>query len=561
MSTTNTQIQEFQKDLKEHKIEEEERLMEYLSKKYNIPSVRITDIQINPDALNLIKEVDAREVKAAAYARKKGEITIAINEPKNEKLKKILQDLEHRGYSHRLTLASTKTLKQIWGYYQDIIATSASTPGTLKIDNSELQEKIKNIRSVEAVQRMLEELNQMSRARRVSKNVEYLVTSAIATNASDIHLEPTEHGGVIRYRIDGVLTEITNMDQQEFKQLITRMKLISNMKITAKSAQDGGFVVHLPNKTISIRSSVIPEEEGGSFVARLLDPENIIHDIETLGLHPMILEVCKKQIKRPNGMILNTGPTGSGKTTTLYSFLNTVKGEKIKTITLEDPIEYRLEGIVQTQTDEKEYTFASGLRAILRQDPDVILVGEIRDEEVAKIGIQAALTGHLVFSTLHTNDALGALPRLAQFEIDPQAFARAINIVMAQRLVRKLCPHCSETHNLTQEQVKEVQRMIEKMPKRYKEDDLNPKNIKKPSEASRNCQHCTNGYKNRIGVFEIFEVNDEVEKAFIEETGILVLREAVKNQKLPFMEDDGMWKVLKGVTSLEEIERALGVMI
>ena len=559
MTVVSTPIQEFQKDLKEHKEAEEERLMEYLSEKYHYPTIRITDIQVNPDALQLVKEVDAREAKMGVYKRLKGVLTIAINEPNNEKLAEILRGLEEKGYSHKITLASNKTLEQIWMYYKDIVTTSATAPGTLSITNEELDEKIKNIQSVEAVREMLRDLKKMSRARRISKNVEYIVATAVAINASDIHIEPAPEGGVVRYRIDGVLTDITELGELEYKQMVTRMKLVSGMKITAKGAQDGGFVVHLPKRTLSVRSSVIPEDEGGSFVVRLLDPKNIMHSIERLGIHPVVLEAFMKNIKRPNGMILNTGPTGSGKTTTLYSFLNEVKGEHIKTITLEDPIEYRLEGIVQTQID-KDYSFATGLRAILRQDPDVLLVGEIRDAEVAQVAIQAALTGHLVFSTLHTNDALGALPRLLQFEVDPQTFARAINIVIAQRLVRKVCPVCSEQHILTDAQKEKIQQMIEQFPERYKEEfDINA--IKKPSEASQNCQECNEGYKERVGIFEVFEVNDDIERVVREEGGITELRKEVRKQGLPFMEDDALWKVLKGITSLEEASRVIGLVI
>ena len=559
MTITNMPVQEFQKDLKEHKEEEEERLMEYLSGKYQYPAVRITDIQVNPDALQLVKEVDAREAKMAVYKRLKGVLTVAVNEPSGENLAAVLRGLEEKGYSHELTLASMKTLEQIWMYYKDIVTTSATSPGTLSITNEDLEEKIKTVQSVEAVREMMRDLKKMSRARRISKNIEYIVATAVAVDASDIHIEPAQDGGVVRYRIDGVLTDISELSELEYKQMVTRMKLVSGMKITSKGAQDGGFVVHLPKRTLSVRSSVIPEDEGGSFVVRLLDPKNVMHSIEHLGIHPVVLEVFMKHIRRPNGMILNTGPTGSGKTTTLYSFLNIVKGEHIKTVTLEDPIEYRLEGIVQTEID-KDYSFASGLRAILRQDPDVILVGEIRDAEVAQVAVQAALTGHLVFSTLHTNDALGALPRLLQFKVDSQAFSRAINIVIAQRLVRQLCPECSEQHPLTGSQKEMIQQKIEQFPDQYKEEfDLTA--IKRPSEASQNCQECNGGYKQRIGVFEVFEVNDDIERVIREESGVAALREEVRKQGLPFMEDDALWKVLKGVTSLEEISRVIGVVI
>ncbi len=556
----NSMTDTIQHQLQEHRTQEEERLIEYLSEKYKIPVVRLGDIQVNTNALQLISEEDAREAKMAIYERSRGKLTIAANEPNNPKMKEVLRVLEGKGYSHKLTLTTTKTLEQMWEFYRDIVATSATTPGTVSITNENLEEAVKNVNSVEAVIEMLNKLGSMSKARRISKNVEYIAAAALAVNTSDIHLEPSRDGGIVRFRVDGVLTDIITLPRDEFKRLITRMKLVARMKITAKGAQDGGFVVRLSDRTISVRASIIPEEEGGSFVLRLLDPKNVIHEIESIGLHPVILDVFQKNIKRPNGLILTTGPTGSGKTTTLYSFLNAIKTPEVKIITLEDPIEYRLEGIVQTQITKK-YTFGSGLRAILRQDPDIILVGEIRDNEVAEIGVQAALTGHLVFSTLHTNDALGALPRLAQLGVDPQAFSRAINIVIAQRLARVLCPHCSETHQLTQEQKEKIAQMIEEFPEGYRQEKMNTDNIKRIGEASKNCEHCSGGYKGRIGIFEVFEVNDAVEKTYREGEGIGALQEVVKKQGLPFMKDDGLWKVLSGQTSLEELERVIGVSI
>ena len=259
-------------------------------------------------------------------------------------------------------------------------------------------------------------------------------------------------------------------------------------------------------------------------------------------------------------MILTTGPTGSGKTTTLYSFLNAVKNGESKIITLEDPIEYRLEGIVQTQI-EIGYSFASGLRAILRQDPDIILVGEMRDSEVAEIGVQAALTGHLVFSTLHTNDAIGALHRLAQLEIDSQVFSRAINIIIAQRLVRVLCPHCSENHKLRDDQKEKIEKMIGEFPDVYKQESFDINSIRRPGAASETCGHCTNGYKGRVGIFELFEVDDKIERVFRGGEGVGAIRVAVKEQGFPSINDDGLWKVLRGVTSLAEIERVVGIQI
>ena len=553
-------LQSFQSKLAEHKTQEENRLMEYLSEKYNLSVVHITNIQINPDALQLVREADARDAVMAVYKRLKGKITVAVNNPNNPKLREVLRDLEGRGYTHELQLASVKTLEHIWEFYKDIVATSTTVPGTLSITNEDLEETVRNIHSIKTVRDVLHETKQLQKIRKTSKNIEYIVATAIAINASDIHIEPTRDGGLVRYRIDGVLTDVVELPRKEYKQIITRMKLLSHMKITTKGAQDGGFVIHLSDRVISARASVIPDEHDGSFVLRLLDPNNVIHNIEKLGLHPVVVDIFQKHIKKPSGMILTTGPTGSGKTTTLYSFLNAVKNGESKIITLEDPIEYRLEGIVQTQI-EKDYSFASGLRAILRQDPDIILVGEMRDSEVAEIGVQASLTGHLVFSTLHTNDALGALHRLAQLDIDPQLFSRSINIIIAQRLVRVLCEHCSEKHPLREDQRKKIESMIGEFPESYGKEQFSLENIRRPGPTAGSCPHCTNGYKGRIGIFELFEVNDTIERVFRNGEGMSTLRESVRKQGLPFMEDDGLWKALKGITSLDELERVVGIQI
>ena len=271
--------------------------MEYLSDKYNLPVAHMVEIQINPDALQLIKEVDARDAKMAIYKRLKGKVTVAVNDPNDPKLKDILYELEGKGYAHELTLASMKTLEFMWEFYKDIVATSTTVPGTLSIKNKDLEDTIRNIQSIEMVRDVLDETKRLQKVRKTSKNIEYIVATAIAINASDIHIEPTHEGGLVRYRIDGVLTDVINLPQKEYKQIITRMKLLSHMKITRKGAQDGGFVVHLSDRVISARASVIPDERDGSFVLRLLDPNNVIHNMEKLGLHPSIVDVFQKHIK------------------------------------------------------------------------------------------------------------------------------------------------------------------------------------------------------------------------------------------------------------------------
>ena len=545
--------------IKEHNAEEDDRLTQFLSKKYNLPVAHIEDITINPNALQLVRETDAREAVMAIYGRVKGILHIAANEPNNRKLQEVLLDLEERGYGHKLSMASLKTLQQMWELYRDIVATSATKPGTLSITNDDLITASKGVRSIRSVKDIFDEFKAASRSKKISKSVEYIITTAIAIEASDIHMEPSQGGGVIRYRIDGVLTDITDLDDRTFRQMLVRMKLLSNMKITSKGAQDGGFVVQLPGRSISIRSSIIPEEKGGSFVARILDPKNVIREVGQLGLHATSLDLLQKHARKPNGMILTTGPTGSGKTTTLYTLLNTVKNESVKVVTIENPIEYRLEGIVQTQVDD-DYTFASGLRTILRQDPDVILVGEIRDSDVASTATQAALTGHLVLSTIHTNDEVGTFARLEQFGVDSQTLSRSINVVVTQRLVRRLCPHCSEPSVLTDEQKEKIAALVDDFPETYKEERLDPGAIRKPGKSSGSCTACTNGYKGRCGIYGIFEMNDAVRHIY-QDNKLDELKKIMKSQGFPSIENDGVHKVMTGVSSLDELSRVLGLVV
>ena len=547
--------------LQEHHKEEEERLMQYLSKKYNLPYLILSDISLEPDALQMVKEKQAREGEFVIFKRLKKNLFIATRNHKNPVLQESIQELKKRGFFVKLNFISRITLNRLLSYYQDIKSTTATTSGTFTITEKEFYKKSKEIQSIEQAREFLKSLTDMSSARRISKNVEYILTTAMSLRASDIHIEPNRDGGSVRYRLDGVLVTIVDFSPQEIKQLITRIKLVAGMKINITTqAQDGSFVVQLPNHTISVRASTIPQEVGESFVLRLLDPDSVLHEIEELGLHKIVLETFQEEIKKPHGMIITTGPTGSGKTTTLYSFLNTVKSSKVKIITLEDPVEYRLPGIIQTQI-EKKYTFASGLRAILRQDPDILLVGEIRDEEVAKVAIQASLTGHMVFSTLHTNDALGTLPRLVGFGVDPRSLSRALNLIIAQRLVRKLCPNCSQQHVLNDEQKRKINNLIVALPDGYKTDKLSLNTIREVGPNSKTCKHCIGGYKGRVGIFETFRVGSEEELAVIQKTTTKELRDIVKKQGLPFIHQDGLYKVLTGITSFAELGRVLGLYI
>ncbi|MBI4094534.1 MAG: type II/IV secretion system protein, partial [Candidatus Liptonbacteria bacterium] len=387
---------------------------------------------------------------------------------------------------------------------------------------------------------------------------EILLAGALATRASDIHLEAQEKEARVRFRVDGVLHDVYSaLPLKNYESLTTRVKLLSGLKINVRTEpQDGRFTVALTKKEVEMRVSVIPSEFGETVVMRILDPDAIAISLSELGLRPDDLAIVEDILKRPNGLVLNTGPTGSGKTTTLYAFLRSVANPEVKVITIEDPIEYHLAGVEQTQTDrDANYTFASGLRSILRQDPDVILVGEIRDKETAEIAMQAALTGHLVFSTLHTNDAVGAIPRLADLEVKTTTIGPALTLVIAQRLVRRLCAKCKKKAAIPPELAKRIEAFLKKLPARVLRAPYRTATL---FEAA-GCAACSGvGYKGRVGIFEFFRVDAKVQEAIVGSVSRGTLDALAGEQGMVSMQEDGVLKALSGVTTLEEVERATG---
>jgi type IV pilus assembly protein PilB len=419
----------------------------------------------------------------------------------------------------------------------------------------EIKKEVKNIPGFgREIKKFLEE--------RVTKILEIILGGAILIEASDVHIEPTETKARLRARIDGLLQDVLTFRLEDYEKILNRIKLLSGIKLNITDRpQDGRFSVSVPLDKkqlteIEIRASSLPAERGESVVLRILNPKSLI-DLDSLGLRKDLFLSFKKEIKKPNGMIIVTGPTGSGKTTTLYAFLKTIQRTEIKIITIEDPIEYHLEGISQTQVNpSKGYDFATGLKAIVRQDPDVILVGEIRDSETAKISLQAALTGHLVFSTLHTNDAAGTIARLVSLGSKASNIAPAINMTIAQRLVRKVCKKCSKMRNIKEEELVKIKKELKGLPKKIKIPQLTTK-LKIPQTVG--CKDCNyTGFRGRVGIFEAFFVNDEMEKFILTKPSIAALREkAIKRGMVP-LKQDGLIKVLKGITTIEEVERVAG---
>ncbi|KPJ54659.1 hypothetical protein AMJ47_03840 [Parcubacteria bacterium DG_72] len=386
---------------------------------------------------------------------------------------------------------------------------------------------------------------------RVTDLLGIILGGAADLNSSDLHIEPGKEKAKIRIRIDGVLQDVIEINAELYKNLLARIKLLSKIKLNITDRpQDGRFSVLMAIDSkeqiaVEIRASTLPAERGESIVLRILNPKNLV-DIESLGLRKELLELFKQEIKKPNGMVIVTGPTGSGKTTTLYAFLKKIQQPEIKIITIEDPIEYHLEGISQTQVT-KGYDFASGLKSVMRQDPDVILVGEIRDQATVNTALQAALTGHLVLTTLHTNDAAGTISRLISLGGQAANIGPAVNLAVGQRLVRRICQKCSKLRNPTAKELQKLKKELKRI----------PKNIKIPQ--AKGCSACNNtGYKGRIGIFEAFLVDDEMEKFIATSPSIAALREKAKKRGMLTMRQDGFMKGLSGITTIEEVERETG---
>lgn len=400
----------------------------------------------------------------------------------------------------------------------------------------------------------LKELGEKNLEENITDLFNALLAGTCALKASDLHFEPEEERVRMRVRLDGVLHDVLSLDLSLYKSLSSRIKLLSRMKLNVDDRpQDGRFTILLGDETLEVRVSSLPSERGEAFVLRILDPKSII-EIEELGLRKDLYEKFLEEIKRPNGMIIVSGPTGSGKTTTLYAILKRVNKPETKIITIEDPIEYHLEGASQTQVaPEKGYDFASGLRSLMRQDPDVILVGEVRDSETGEIGVQAALTGHLVLTTLHTNDAAGIIPRLVNLGVAPNNIGPALNTALAQRLVRKVCTECNEETPPSPEEEEKIKNALSLIPEsifpREKREGLH-------IPRAKGCEHCNfTGYRGRVGIFEIFSVDDDFEKFILKNPSSAELREkAVEKGMIP-MYHDGLMKVLQRETTLEEVER------
>jgi type IV pilus assembly protein PilB len=548
-------------DALQHKLQEiaraaEERDTIRRAKALNLPYVDLKKAPVSIEAVKLVSEEDAKKGKLIAVQLGTPNVALAVNDPNLPETQAIIADLTAKKYVLKIFVASLSGIAEGWHFYTFISGKAKDITGKVEIEKQRLEDLSAKLTTIMAVHKALVETD-LSKVTTTGL-IEVILAGALATRASDIHFETEEKSVRIRYRIDGILHDaMEELPRKNYENLISRIKLLSAMKINVHGeAQDGRFTIGLTNKEIEMRVSIIPSEYGETIVMRILDPDSINVTLPELGLRPDDLALVTEELKQPNGLILNTGPTGSGKTTTLYAFLRTLATPEVKIITVEDPIEYHVKGIEQTQVNsEVGYTFAKGLRAIVRQDPDVILVGEIRDFETSDIALEAALTGHMVLSTLHTNDAVGAVPRLVDLGVKVESIGAALSLVIAQRLVRKLCKVCRKPLELTPELKTKIEQSINALPARVDRTPYATPTLFQPV----GCDACSGlGYRGRVGIFEFFKGGAELEELILAKVTELTLKTLAKKQGMVMMQTDGILKAALGLTTFEEVESVTG---
>ena len=531
--------------------QQEESRAKELAQKYNLPYINLITSPIDLDALALIPEGKARVGLFVSFQRKGERIAVAALDPKDNLVLETLENFKKRDFKVDVFICSRTSLLRALGEYKKIPLPRKEIVGRIEISTQYLEEFKEKINTIEELRQRLNEVEK----KESSFVLEIILAAALKFNASDVHIEPGEKETQIRYRIDGILYDIFLFKRKTYNFLLSRIKLLSSMKINIHDiAQDGRYTISAGGKAMEVRVSVVPGDVGEDIVMRILNPEMIL-SIDDLGLHPWHKEVLLYEMQKPQGMILTCGPTGSGKTTTLYAFLKYIASPEIKVITIENPIEYKLGGIEQTQVEPgKGYDFADALRATLRQDPDVVLVGEVRDRETAETAIQAALTGHLVFSTLHTNDAAGIVPRLIEMGASPISIAPAINLAIAQRLLRRVCKKCAKKVIPSKEILLRIEKNLENLPKVAKPNLTNIKIFE-----TQGCLACHNsGYKGRIGIYEMFRITQKIEEAILSYPSISVMRKLAIEEGMITLQQDGLLRVLEGITTVEEVKKVTG---
>ncbi|MCL5017068.1 MAG: GspE/PulE family protein [Patescibacteria group bacterium] len=538
--------------------EAEERDAQRRAERLAFPYLDLALLPIETDALLLVPEKEAIDAKIAAIENKSKDVVLVVFDPSDPKALAQIKAVEAKGLKPKIFVVSMSSLKKAWDFYKFAVKSTEPLTGRINIDKdrlSALKEKLIRLDDVHQAITTFDYRNNPT-----GQILEIVLAGAMANRASDIHFEPGEKQTRIRYRIDGDLRDVmSDLDMNIYKHLLSRIKLLADLKLNVgDKAQDGRITIGFgEGKDIELRVAIAPSEYGEVIVMRILDPSVINLSMAQLGFRPDDLKIVETELKRPNGMILNTGPTGSGKTTTLYAFLREKASPDSKIITIEDPIEYHLEGIEQTQVDpEADYTFANGLRSMMRQDPDIILIGEIRDKETAEIAIQASLTGHLVFSTVHANRASGAIPRLEDLGVRTTSIGPAMNLIIAQRLLKRLCVDCKKKAAISDEMKSKLEKFVAGLPARVNKDDYKNFDIYEPV----GCEKCGGtGYKGRVGIYELLKITKEIEEILTNGGGEIQIDEFAKEKEgMVNMQEDGILKVIQGLTTFDEVEKITG---
>lgn len=536
-------------------LRERETDTERAARSTNTPYINLKGFAISSDALTRIPETQAQQLKTICFLFTGPELRLGSTQPEDPRVKELAFELEERYKTHAAVyLMSEQSFAHGIKMYDTLPKIKPIIKG-VQITEEEITKYQAQMTDFASIAGVLMHAN-------VTDVIAVVIAASLKLGSSDIHIEAEEKGVAVRFRVDGILQDVALLAPEQWKKIINRIKLIASLKLNVNDqAQDGRFTIYQNNKEIDVRTSTIPTSFGESIVMRLLNPDSIAVEFSQLGFRPAALKKLQKEIDKPNGMIITTGPTGSGKTTTLYAILKKLNTSDVKIITLEDPVEYKVQGLNQSQIDySKDYTFAKGLRSILRQDPDIVMVGEIRDIDTAEIAVQASLTGHLLLSTIHTNDAAGAIPRFLSMGLASHLLAPALNAIMGQRLLRRLCQECKVVTTLDAELLSDVQKHLESIPEASGEAKVDTTAL--TFFAPKGCAHCHNtGYKGRVGAYEILVKTPELEKTIIEKGTISEydMRELAAQQGMVTMTQDGLLKAIEGLTSVDEVKRSLGL--
>lgn len=516
-----------------------------------VPYVDLQKETIAPDILQLVPEPIAKKYKIVAFEKNGAELKVAMLNPEDIQTVDFIR--KKTGLRIITCVTSDESIEAILKQYGK----------SLKAEFGDMIER----NSAEIVNsETAEDLEEIAQGLPIIRIVDTLIKHAILQGASDIHIEPDEKELRVRYRIDGILHEAMTLPKQVKEGITARIKVLSNLKLDEhRIPQDGRFKIEKDEVRMSFRVSILPIFDGEKIVMRLLDESSKGLTLEMMGFMGKALEAIHYEIRKPNGMILVTGPTGSGKTTTLYTIMDILNTSDVNISTVEDPVEYRMQRINQTQIHPKVgLTFAAGLRALLRQDPDIIMVGEIRDNETMEMAIQAAMTGHLVLSTLHTNSAAGTLPRLLDMGAEPFLVASTVNVIIAQRLVRKVCHDCAVEYKLTKKEIEVLEKnyAMNNILEHIKKSAILEKQLK-PEDGwedikllkANGCEQCSEGYHGRNGIYEVLAVNEEIRKLISQRASTHDLEEKARESGMLTMVEDGFLKCIQGITTLEEILR------